>query len=189
MCDYCGCRETPLVNDLMTEHRHLQDEVDHIRRALAAGDHGSAAAMLRVLVSHLARHVSREEDGIFAALRNQGEYADEVDDLEGEHRWLDTAVAGLDPDAPGFESALDELFDALEAHIQREDLGIFPVSVVTLGADAWDLVQRVHDDQPSFLVPGEPGQAWQVPDDVSATVPVESMNSPVQPSGSSVSRR
>ena len=135
----------------MTEHRHLQDEVDHIRRALAAGDRHTASVGLEHLVSHLTAHVSREENGIFTALRKQGEYADEVDELEGEHRWLDTAVAGLDPGSPGFEKALDELFDALDAHIQREDLGVFPVSVVTLGAEGWDLVHRVHEEQPSFL--------------------------------------
>ena len=93
----------------------------------------------------------REEDGIFAALRRQGDYVDEVDDLEGEHRWLDAAIADLDPESPELLGALTELFDALDLHIQREDLGIFPVSVVTLGAEEWNLVQRAHDEQPSFL--------------------------------------
>jgi hemerythrin-like domain-containing protein len=156
MCDYCGCRETPLVKELMTEHRHLQDEVDHIRRALAAGDTSGGdvngvATRLKELLAHLERHVSREERGIFTALRRQGDYVDEVADLESEHRWLDAAASGLDPQSPELADALSRLFDALEAHIQREDLGIFPVSVVTLGADGWDLVQRAHDDEPSFL--------------------------------------
>lgn len=151
MCDYCGCRETPLVNELMTEHGHLQDEVDHIRRALRAGDTHGVATRLGELVAHLTRHVSREEKGIFAALRTQGDYADEIDDLEGEHRWLDDAAAGLDLESPTLDATLGALFDALEAHIQREDLGIFPVSVVTLGAEGWDLVQQAHDDEPSFL--------------------------------------
>ncbi|HET7066978.1 MAG TPA: hemerythrin domain-containing protein [Nocardioides sp.] len=151
MCDYCGCREVPVVGELISEHRHLQDEADHIRRAMAAGDLHSIPERLRHLVSHLARHVSREEDGIFTALRRQGDYVDEVADLEGEHRWLDAAIADLDPESPELVATLSELFDALELHIQREDLGIFPVSVVTLGAEGWDLVQRVHDDQPTFL--------------------------------------
>lgn len=142
----------------MNEHRHLQDEADHIRRAFLAGDRHEVPARLQDLVSHLVRHVSREEDGIFTALRTQGEYVDEVDDLEDEHRWLDAAITDLDAGSPALEPALSKLFDALEAHIQREDLGIFPVSVVTLGAQGWDLVQRVHDDQPSFLDSrGDPG--------------------------------
>jgi len=73
VCDYCGCRETPLVNELMTEHRHLQDEVDHIRRALRAGDTRAVASRLEELLAHLTRHVSREEKGIFTALRKQGD--------------------------------------------------------------------------------------------------------------------
>jgi hypothetical protein len=56
-----------LVNELMTEHGHLQDEVDHIRRALRAGDTHGVATRLGELVAHLTRHVSREEKGIFAA--------------------------------------------------------------------------------------------------------------------------
>ena len=152
VCDYCGCRETPLVNELMIEHRHLLDEVDHIRRDMAAGDRASVSGRLRHLVSHLERHVSREELGIFTALRKHGDYVEEVDELEGEHRWLDTTIAGLDPGSPEFDTALSRLFEALDTHIEREDLGIFPVSVVTLGAEGWDLVQRVHEDQPSFLV-------------------------------------
>ena len=75
--------------------------------------------------------MSREEHGIFTALRKHGEYTDEVDELEGEHRWLDAAVAGLDPESPDFAKALDELFDARDAHIQREDLGSFPVPMVS----------------------------------------------------------
>ncbi len=156
MCDYCGCRETPLVNELMTEHRHLQDEVDHIRRTLAGGDRDAVSDRLDDLISHLACHVSREEHGIFAALRKQGDYADEVDDLEGEHRWLDHAAGGLEPHSEGLAAELDVLFDALETHIQREDLGIFPVSVVTLGAEGWNIVQRAHEDHPSFLDVGDP---------------------------------
>lgn len=151
VCDYCGCREVPAVRDLMSEHRRLQDEADHLRRTLAAGDRAEVASRWDSFVSHLARHVAREENGIFAALRKQGDYAEEVDDLEDEHRWLDAAVAGLDPDSPGLDADLARLFDGLAAHIQREDLGVFPVSVVTLGAEGWDLVARVHEDQPSFL--------------------------------------
>lgn len=151
MCEYCGCREVPAIGELRDEHHQLLDEVDHVRRALAAGDRAGAASLLETLVAHLERHVGREENGIFAALRRQGDYADEIDDLEGEHRWFDTTVAELDPTSAEFERVLDGLFVALGDHIEREDLGIFPVSVVTLGAEGWDIVHQAHADQPSFL--------------------------------------
>ncbi len=64
---------------------------------------------------------------------------------------LDAAIGGLDAAAPDFEQRLTQLFDELAAHIEREDLGIFPVSVVTLGATGWELVERAHGESPSFL--------------------------------------
>ena len=56
--------------------------------------------LLTELVSRLQRHVQREEDGIFRALRDSGEFLDEVDALEGEHRDFEKAIAALDPEAP-----------------------------------------------------------------------------------------
>jgi len=44
------------------------------------------------------------------------------------------------------------LLGDLEVHVEREDLGIFPVSVVTLGADGWALIERAHQESPSFLL-------------------------------------
>jgi len=46
---------------------------------------------------------------------------------------------------------VEVLLADLEQHIEREDLGIFPVSVVTLGADGWDVVDRAHAAIPTFL--------------------------------------
>jgi len=41
-------------------------------------------------------------------------------------------------------SLLDRAVAALSAHIDREDLGIFPVAVVTLGASGWNTVDTAH---------------------------------------------
>jgi Hemerythrin HHE cation binding domain len=54
---------------------------------------------LTSLVKHLDRHVQREEDGIFRAPRSAGEFLDEVDKLEDEHRGLEATIAGLDIDS------------------------------------------------------------------------------------------
>lgn len=151
MCEYCGCKGVPAIGELMEEHVALLEEAHHVRRALGAGDRAGAAALLAEMADHLGRHVRREEAGMFAALRADGEFADEIAQLEGEHESIDAAVAGLDVDAPGFEERVGQLFDDLSEHIEREDLGIFPVSVVTLGASGWDVVDRAHEDSPSFL--------------------------------------
>ncbi len=93
MCEYCGCKEVPAITELRDEHHDLLDQVDHVRRALAAGDGDGARDQLGALVSHLQQHVDREEQGIFTALRKQGDYADEVDDLEA-------STAGSTPPSP-----------------------------------------------------------------------------------------
>lgn len=151
MCEHCGCRGVQPIAELMDEHIALLDEAHHVRRALGAGDRAGAAAHLDRLVRHLARHVGREENGIFAALRADGEFVGEVEELEGEHRGFDEAVRALDPDAPDFADRVDTLLHELDLHVERENLGIFPVSVVTLGAAGWEVVDRAHAESPTFL--------------------------------------
>jgi len=136
----------------MDEHTALVDESTHVREDLDAGNHAAASARLTDLVAHLDRHVQREETGIFRAMRATGEFIDEVDELEGEHRDFATAIEGLDPDSPGYAAQVTSLLDDLEIHVEREDLGIFPVSVVTLGATGWAIVDRAHVSAPSFLL-------------------------------------
>ncbi|QIX25711.1 hemerythrin domain-containing protein [Nocardioides sp. JQ2195] len=135
----------------MDEHYALLDDAHEVRRALGAGDRAGASRLMERLVAHLDVHVRREERGIFTAMRSQGEFVEEVQQLEGEHRSLDAAIGGLDPEDPGFDDVVSELFRELSEHIDRENLGIFPVSVVTLGASGWELVQQARDELPSFL--------------------------------------
>ena len=151
MCEHCGCRGVEPIAELMDEHVALLDEAHRVRRALGDGDPVTATDHLAELAAHLVRHVEREEAGVLAALRADGEFADEVDRLEQEHRGFDAAVAALDATAPDFASRVDALVTDLAGHVDREDLGIFPVSVVTLGASGWEVVERAHAAAPSFL--------------------------------------
>lgn len=151
MCGHCGCQGVDAIGELRDEHLALLDEAHAVRRALGSGDRRDALAELTRLVAHLTRHVQREERGVFAALREQGEFVEEVEALEDEHLVLDAAVAGLDPDSVDFEARVLGLLEELGEHIEREDLGIFPVSVVTLGAEGWERVEAAHAALPSFL--------------------------------------
>jgi hypothetical protein len=145
----------------MDEHAALVDQAYAVRQALGTDDPLVAMTLLTPLISRLQRHVQREEDGIFRALRDSGEFLDEVDALEGEHDDFEKAIAGLDPDAHDFQAGVSGLLDDLASHIDREDYGIFPVSVVTLGAAGWTTVDRAHSKAPSFLLdlktPRSPG--------------------------------
>jgi hemerythrin-like domain-containing protein len=140
----------------MDEHTALVDQTYGVRQALQSGDSAGAMTVLTDLVSRLRRHVQREEDGIFRALRSSGEFLDEVDALEGEHGALEKAIAALDAETPDFPAAVTRLLDDLAVHIDREDYGIFPVSVVTLGAAGWTIVDEAHSAAPSFLLDSTP---------------------------------
>lgn len=63
---------------------------------------------------------------------------------------FERGIAALDPDQPGFE-AVAALLRELDEHIERENLGIFPVSVVTLGTSGWDQVERARQVHSTFL--------------------------------------
>jgi hemerythrin-like domain-containing protein len=145
VCEYCGCRQVEPLADLMDEHLRLLEIAGDLRRALEAGDLAGAAALRAALVDLLTVHTRREEAGIFTALRDQGDYVDEVDALEGEHVTLDQAVAALDLAAPDAVASFDGVVADLSDHIDKENLGIFPVAVVTLGATGWEVVERAHE--------------------------------------------
>jgi hypothetical protein len=155
MCEYCGCRGNEAIAELMDEHYALLDEGHEVRRALATGDRDGALVHQRRLDAHLDPHVRREEEGIFTALRDADEYVEEVELLEKEHDAFDTAIAGLDPDAADFEQAVSMLLVELDEHVERENLGIFPATVVTLRAEGWEQVARARETHPTFLEPGE----------------------------------
>lgn len=140
------------IAELMDEHTALVDQASFVRHDLGAGDQASAMTRLTGLIACLDRHVSREEAGIFRAMRDADEFVDEIDDLEGEHRDFAATIAALDIDATDFATRVTALLDDLDAHVEREDLGIFPVSVVTLGASGWATVDDARRDSPSFLL-------------------------------------
>jgi hemerythrin-like domain-containing protein len=147
MCEYCGCRQIEPLAELMDEHMRLLEIVGDLRRALLEQEAVRALELRRELATLLAAHTGVEEAGVFTALRQQGDYVEQVDELEREHVTLDAAAAALDLDSPAAVEALDRLVADLTDHIDKENLGIFPVAVVTLGATGWDIVERAHSAQ------------------------------------------
>ena len=140
----------------MDEHTALMEEAHHVRQALGRGDRDLAIFRLTSLVGHLRRHVRREEAGVFTALRDKGEFLEELSELEAEHREFDATIAALEGGAPDFAAVVTRMLDDLGEHVEREDLGIFPVSVVTLGATGWQIVDQARLDSPSFLLDHSP---------------------------------
>ena len=151
VCEYCGCRGVPPIAELMDEHTTLVDHAHHVRQDLASENPSAAMSRLSGHVAHLDRHVQREEDGIFRAMRATGEFLDEINALEGEHRGFAIAVAALDPESSGFDAQVIRSSTSWMSMSSARTLGIFPVSVVTLGATGWTIVDEAHTNSPSFL--------------------------------------
>ncbi len=128
------------------------DEARRVRGALTNGDKKLAMQRLNLLAGRLHRHVGREKARIFTALRDMGEFLDELDDLEAEHHQFHDMVANLDVSSADFDAVVMRLFDDLGEHVEREDLGIFPVSEVTLNESGWQLVAQAHTESPTFLL-------------------------------------
>jgi hypothetical protein len=93
----------------------------------------------------------RRADGRAQRSRRPGTRGAPGPELEAEHRDFAATIAGLDSDAAEFGQTVTRLLDDLDQHVEREDLGIFPVSVVTLGATGWAMVDEAHSSSPSFL--------------------------------------
>ena len=148
MCEHCGCRGIAPIAQLMDEHFELLEVGARLRRAAADTDDEAVRGLIAELRDGLVPHARREERGIFAGLRASGEFVDAVDALEAEHASFEELIDGLDPAAPGFRSELHGLLDHLALHIDQENLGIFPVAVVTLGADGWQMVEDAHHEHP-----------------------------------------
>ena len=135
----------------MDEHLALLELAGDVQRHLVTGDREATVRVLEEVGRQLDRHVRREELGIFTALKDQGDFVEAVEELEAEHLTFDAQLAALDPDAPDFVARVRSLLAELSDHIDKENLGIFPVAVVTLGATGWETIGRAHEEQPSFL--------------------------------------
>jgi iron-sulfur cluster repair protein YtfE (RIC family) len=148
MCEHCGCRGTEAIAELMDEHLALLDLAGEVRWHLQREDRAGAVATLEKLGDLLLDHVSREENGVFAALKQQGDFAYAVEELEGEHNAFDIKYDELDPESPSFTHDVNAMLDDLVTHIDKENLGVFPVAVVTLRARDWAIVDAARDAAP-----------------------------------------
>ena len=152
MCDYCGCRGVPAIADLMAEHAALVDQAGHVREALRSEDLAAAMSGLTSLVRGWTGHVRREEDGIFAALRSTGSTPRRSTRSRASTGTSRRRSLGSTSALRSSGGAFTRLLDDLDVHVQREELGIFPVSVVTLGAAGWAVIDEAHARTPSFLL-------------------------------------
>lgn len=138
MCHYCGCREIPLIKEFIAEHESVTDMAGGALRALDSGDRDSAAELVARMGRELRAHWQGEEQGLFAVMSGDAEYAGYIDALVREHRELAAFLDRVDLSRAEDVVRLREAVDELYHHIAKEEDGLFPASLTALSGDEWD---------------------------------------------------
>lgn len=127
-----------LIRDYIAEHESVTNLGEDAVRAIDSGDLGKARRCVDGMAIGLASHWKGEENGLFAVMSREAEYADYIAPLVQEHRELEQFLATVDVSAPGDQERLrHEVIDLLE-HISREEDGLFPASLTSLSGRDWD---------------------------------------------------
>ncbi|GHA18660.1 hypothetical protein GCM10010329_47280 [Streptomyces spiroverticillatus] len=138
MCHYCGCREIPLIKEFIAEHERVTDAAGDALRALDEGDNARARSLVDLMARELDAHWRGEENGLFAVMRADTEYAGYIADLTGEHRELAALLPTLDLTDPADVRTLRAAVDELHHHIAKEEDGLFPASLTALTGEEWN---------------------------------------------------
>lgn len=155
MCDHCGCRDEPAVDDLSREHETLLDLAYLLRRLASEGDHEAAVDLVgRELAPLLHRHTRKEELGLFTQLRASWAADSQVSELVGQHRSVEAQLEVIRAGADGWQDTAAALVADLDAHVLEEEVDLFPYAVYLLDEVQWGAVADVHEQ-----VRGEPDDA------------------------------
>ncbi len=145
MCDYCGCRQQPAIDELSEEHEQLLEQVSQLRRLARSGSHDEVADILRVhVVPALAVHTTKEERGIFTELRRSWVADDRLDALVGEHRAIEERIGRILAAEDDWRPLVRELADELSGHIVDEETDLFPYALYELTPAQWEAVESLH---------------------------------------------
>ncbi len=152
MCGHCGCESLDAIAELTAEHDLVVNLAGEARRALAAGALDEAASRARSIAVVLGPHTAVEEGALFPAMA--GDFGEHVTGLVAEHRLIDTALtesADGTPTDPGWPARLDLALRILREHILKEQDGLFPAALATLGPESWERVDAVRAEVGSHL--------------------------------------
>jgi hemerythrin-like domain-containing protein len=139
MCQYCGCRQVPLIRDYIEEHEQIVDAGDDAIRALDRGDVGHAHQSVSRMRDLLTSHWAGEEAGVFTVMsESDASYVEYIQVLVGEHRSLAAFLDVFDLAIPAHRERLRFEVAALGEHIAREEDGLFPATLTALSGSQWD---------------------------------------------------
>ncbi|MEV4701889.1 hemerythrin domain-containing protein [Actinoplanes sp. NPDC049316] len=145
MCEYCGCQSVTAIEELTREHDEVVGMIAEVRTAHAAGDVELMADLARRIATVLEPHTAVEEEGLFPLMAD--DFPDHVAALKDEHRRVEAVLGAAATGIPADSGWPDELIVTLEVlreHILKEQDGVFPAALTTLGGTDWDAVDAVR---------------------------------------------
>ncbi|WP_328901767.1 hemerythrin domain-containing protein [Streptomyces sp. NBC_00441] len=137
MCHPCGCRDIPLIKEFIAEHESVTDTAGAALRALDDGDRGLVPGLVARMERELVAHWRGEEQGLFAVMSADPEYAGYIDALVREHRELGAVLREIDLTHAEDIAGLREAVAELHHHIAKEEDGPFPASLTALTGEEW----------------------------------------------------
>ncbi|WP_320780591.1 hemerythrin domain-containing protein [Streptomyces sp. CRN 30] len=147
MCEYCGCQALETIDELTQEHEEVVRLISLLRSAHRDGAVIRMAELAREISRVLGPHTRVEERGLFPALA--GEFPERIAALETEHRRIEAVLAeaahGALPE-PGWPDRLIDAMDLLRDHILKEQDGVFPAALATLGTEEWEAVEAARKE-------------------------------------------
>ena len=146
MCEYCGCQDIPVIDELTREHDHVVNLIGGVRAAHAAGDVAELARMAGEIRRLLEPHTEVEEGGLFPALAD--EFPEHIGILEAEHRQIASVLdeaADAVPADPAWPNRLLSTMSMLREHILREQDGVFPAALASLDSSDWEAMEKIRE--------------------------------------------
>jgi iron-sulfur cluster repair protein YtfE (RIC family) len=138
MCHYCGCRQMPLIRDYVAEHERATTLGGDAVRALDRLELDDARRLLGEFLAVLTSHWQGEENGLFAVMRKEPDYAAYIEPLVEEHRELAALLTSVDLSDPADRDRVRVAVADLDEHISKEEDGLFPASLIALDGAEWD---------------------------------------------------
>ncbi|MFE7811838.1 hemerythrin domain-containing protein [Streptomyces sp. NPDC057433] len=153
MCEYCGCQSLASIDELTREHDEVVRLISHLRPANEAGDVPRMTRVAREIEAVLGPHTRVEERGLFPAMAE--DFPEQIAALEAEHRHVDEVLAqaadGGTAGDPAWPDRLMEAMAVLRDHILKEQDGVFPAALATLGTEQWAALDAVREQEGGVL--------------------------------------
>ena len=119
--------------------------IGEVRAAIADADPARMADLARQIARVLGPHTEVEEHGLFPVLA--ADFPDHIGTLRAEHRRVEAVLGEArsgTPADPAWPARLAAAIRILREHIIKEQDGVFPAALASLGAADWEAAEAVR---------------------------------------------